>query len=169
VTHRRAVLHAGDDLWIIVDDLLGSGTHDLRLHWLLADFPFYYNENEKCITLKMNGGDFSLSLHNVFPPAAITRLDLVRGSEKSAPRGWISNYYGVRHPALSFTNTYRGELPFRFVSVFSPDEYQRNLTFKNQSFIIHCNESLFKLSLQPVGSAEIIKSIYFKGPQSMNF
>jgi hypothetical protein len=34
--HRRAVLRAGDDIWVIVDDILGQGTNRLACQWLLA-------------------------------------------------------------------------------------------------------------------------------------
>ena len=40
VKHRRMVQCVTEDAWVIVDDLLGAGEHELRLHWLLPDLPF---------------------------------------------------------------------------------------------------------------------------------
>src|ERR1019366_1053226 len=39
VKHRRMVQCVTEDAWVIVDDLLGAGEHELRLHWLLPDLP----------------------------------------------------------------------------------------------------------------------------------
>src|SRR4029077_5948128 len=40
VTHRRTVQCVSEAAWVIVDDLLGAGEHELRLHWLLPALPF---------------------------------------------------------------------------------------------------------------------------------
>src|SRR6185437_12374532 len=37
ITHRRTVRWLRHTGWVIIDDLLGPGTHDLRLHWLTPD------------------------------------------------------------------------------------------------------------------------------------
>src|SRR5260370_756479 len=40
VKHRRMVECVTEDAWVVVDDLLGAGKHELRLHWLLPNLPF---------------------------------------------------------------------------------------------------------------------------------
>src|SRR5579863_9105565 len=45
VKHRRTVQWMPDAGWIIVDDLEGTGVHDARLHWLMADLPYEISDS----------------------------------------------------------------------------------------------------------------------------
>ncbi len=40
VKHRRTVQWLHGAGWVIVDDIEGTGVHDVRLHWLMADLPY---------------------------------------------------------------------------------------------------------------------------------
>ena len=44
VSHSRLVAQIGADIWIVVDDLVGQGSHDYRLQWLTPDLPFDIRE-----------------------------------------------------------------------------------------------------------------------------
>ena len=100
VTHRRAVLLIKDELIVVADTLLGSGTHDARLHWLrAAPVPLaVYDER-----------------------GARQELDVAIGTEQPERRGWISRYYGYREPAESIAVKRRGEMPMTFVTLIGSD------------------------------------------------
>jgi asparagine synthase (glutamine-hydrolysing) len=122
VTHRRAILRAAEDVWIIVDDLTGEGEHDFRLHWLMADYPFKIDATRRHVILEAGEDRYGLTLFTCLPsePHPV-EFDVVRGTAETAPRGWRSEYYGVRHPAVSAALKVRATTPCRMVSVFAPD------------------------------------------------
>lgn len=120
VIHCRAVLKARD-VWIVVDDLLGEGRHRLRLHWLLADLPYVVDTGRRQVSLRMGDDVYGLRVFLPIPGQAKGEFDVIRGTEESAPRGWQSSYYGVRHPALSVELCAETQVPCRFVSVFVPE------------------------------------------------
>ena len=112
--HRRSVLFSKDDLWIVVDQVRGTGTHEVRLHWLCGEFPFQYDQAQARLTLETPRGEFSiLTLDNGGQSLA---GDVVAGREEP-PRGWVSRYYGEKRPTPSLAIERTAKLPFTFVSV----------------------------------------------------
>ncbi len=132
VTHRRMVRWLAAGGWVVVDDLLGSGTHEARLHWLLADLPFEMDKSAAQVAFKLES---SLIRWKVFCSAqgnlALVRagkqiqLDAVRtgdaranlSEEEAQILGWESPTYGDLQPAVSFIYQTRAQLPIRFVTV----------------------------------------------------
>jgi asparagine synthase (glutamine-hydrolysing) len=112
-THRRSVLYAKDDLWIIADHFVGSGNHTARVHWLASDLPFLLNQTS--LGLETPEGEFNLRVtdENGIPAGA---ADVVRASS-SPPRGWISRTYAELAPALSFAVQRAGTMPMTFVTL----------------------------------------------------
>lgn len=110
-THRRAVLRAGD-VWVVVDDIVGRGTHEARLQWLCPEAPFV--TEGATILLDYPQGPFSFVL-----AAGGASWDVESGGA-DGPRGWRSVRYGVRQPALSLVAVTRGLLPLRLISVLGP-------------------------------------------------
>jgi asparagine synthase (glutamine-hydrolysing) len=112
--HRRSVLFSKDDLWIVVDHVMGVGTHEVRLHWLCGEFPFEYQEIEGRLELDTPRGPFSiLMLDSQGHPQAGT---VVAGQEEP-PRGWVSRYYGEKRPTASLAIEQMHKLPATFVTV----------------------------------------------------
>jgi hypothetical protein len=123
VTHRRAVVLAGPDLWIILDDLIGVGHHKLSLHWLAADAPFKV-VSDGAVSLTFDSGNVRLAVVSNCPAT----FDIVRagkriaGDDEASPdpaRGWHSRYYGRMDPALSLAMVSETQLPARFITVIS--------------------------------------------------
>ena len=56
--HARSVLFLKDDLWVVVDHIVGDGSHAMRLHWLGGDFPYSYDAGASRLTLNTAAGDF---------------------------------------------------------------------------------------------------------------
>jgi asparagine synthase (glutamine-hydrolysing) len=112
--HRRSVLLNKDDLWIVVDQVRGTGGHEVRLHWLCGDFPFEYDQAQARLTLETPRGQFSiLTLDNEGQSLA---GDVIAGREEP-PRGWVSRYYAEKRPAPSLAIERTAKLPSTFVSV----------------------------------------------------
>jgi hypothetical protein len=137
VTHRRMVRWLAECGWVIVDDLLGNGTHNARLHWLLADLPSEADGSAAQVAFK--SGCF-LIRWKVFSSAAgdlaIVRagkrmqLEAVKTRDARADPsddevkilGWESPTYGDLRPAVSLVYQTRAQLPLRFVTVVLTSE-----------------------------------------------
>jgi asparagine synthase (glutamine-hydrolysing) len=104
VTHRRCLLHFGDETWAVVDCLTGRTRHSYRLHWLLGDYPFFWKESSGSVLLHTPAGDYSVQTGC---SGEATAPSLIRADEHG-PRGWISPYYHDRKPALSLDRTSMG-------------------------------------------------------------
>jgi asparagine synthase (glutamine-hydrolysing) len=112
VVHRRSVLHAKEDLWVVVDTLRGKGDHEARLHWLAGDFPF--DSIEGGLALRTPAGAFTVKSFD--ERAHPLEVDVARGQD-NPPRGWLSRYYGEKVAVPSLAVRQRGALPMVFVSV----------------------------------------------------
>lgn len=159
VSHRRGVLKAGEDVWVVVDDLLGKGEHDLRLHWLLNDFPFEVDDGRMRVALSVGDGRYGLSMSLCLPEAVRARFDVLRGTENSVPRGWQSHYYGVRQPALSTMLCSRAVPPCRFISVFAPEAPGNLLAVSAAQVCFESDGSTVTANLLAPGSSSIVHDV----------
>ena len=126
-THRRSVLCVpDDDLWILVDDVTGSFSGEVRLHWLFPDVPFELDDTSIRLVLHFPEGDFTCSIKaDSRCSASLAKAgQIVSGSDEDASnvatRGWRSLYYGSKEPALSLTVKVTANLPVRFVTFLAP-------------------------------------------------
>lgn len=114
--HRRSVLHAKDDLWVVVDRIAGAGSHAARLHWLAGPYAHRYAAADGRLTLDTPAGPFTVTVldRGARPLAG----EVVAGAE-APPRGWLSRYYAEKDPAPSLAVVLREELPVELVTVLS--------------------------------------------------
>jgi hypothetical protein len=112
--HRRSVLFVKDSLWIVADQVIGVGSHGVRLHWLGGEFAGRHDNGGNEMVLETPSGPFSLSVWDGGgdPLAG----DMVAGQAQPR-RGWLSRYYGEKVPVPSFTVTRELQLPVTMVSV----------------------------------------------------
>jgi hypothetical protein len=97
VTHRRTVQWLAGSGWVIVDDMEGSGVHDLRLHWLAADLP--YQVSDSPFQVDVHGGAVASSLEH-FCEFSGKRRDRTSGSPgrgKFGGHGYAVARLGVAH------------------------------------------------------------------------
>jgi hypothetical protein len=150
--HRRAVLRAGDDVWIIVDDILGQGTNRVACHWLLAAGEHTLYDSAKLLRLSLPAGDVQLYWSATNLDDAY--VDTTCGDENEAPRGWRSRYYGVREPALSFRLKGSGRMPCRIATVFILGDTRGRVRFERDTISIYKgDESELSVSLCPLDEA----------------
>lgn len=122
--HRRAVLFLKDDVWIVVDTVLGSGRHSARLHWLGGQFPWVPATN--------NGFD-SITPSGIFTVRTFDAVgapltgDVVSGSEEP-PRGWLSRYYAEKVAVPSFAATIDEAVPVTAISVLAGAKYELSVS-----------------------------------------
>jgi asparagine synthase (glutamine-hydrolysing) len=116
--HRRSVMFAKDDLWVVVDHISGSGHHSARLHWLAGEFP--WTDTESGLELTTPEGRFSVSILDCdgHPKPHTTAAGVV-----APPRGWLSRYYGEKTAVPSLVVEQRAELPLTMVTILSGAAY----------------------------------------------
>jgi len=116
VRYRRGIVRIGPDHWLVLDDLLSLGTHDYRLHWLLTDVPFVFDEQDGSIVLDLGFERYVIRSGGYGKDIT---WSLVRGDSQS-PRGWVSEYYHDRRPALSLAAHVRSEKQL-FYTILGPE------------------------------------------------
>jgi hypothetical protein len=116
VVHRRSVLLLPDDLWVVVDQLRGTGNHTASLHWLAGAFAHQADAPEGRLTIQTPSGAFHAAVKDEGGRAL--EADVVKGRDHP-PRGWQSRYYGEKAPVPSLVVTRSGAAPLTFVTVLS--------------------------------------------------
>lgn len=150
VVHRRAVLRAGDNVWLVVDDLLGEGSQDVASHWLLHPGEYVLDQKRGRLSLSLPVGEVQL-YWNAWGFEEMG-VDISCGDETKAPRGWRSRYYGMREPALSFRLAGRGQLPCRLVSVFVLGGRDQEILFDDKSVVVSAKEQTLWVTLSALKS-----------------
>lgn len=98
VDHHRAVLTVDAALTVVVDAIVGTGTHTARLHWLAGDHPHRFDAATSQLTLDTPDGPFCVAVYT--PEGHRCPGDVVRGDE-AGPRGWLSRTYHHKVPVAS--------------------------------------------------------------------
>ena len=156
VKHRRMVQCVTEGAWVIVDDLLGAGEHELRLHWLLPDLPLEVITNPPlCAVLSAGKVRFRWNIFSSSPgSAAIIRGgknragDIVCGDEELL--GWESPTYGERCPAISLLHRVRAPLPVRIVTVILAGEALQLGQSNRYLVLSRAAAQIYQVSLEPV-------------------
>jgi hypothetical protein len=130
VKHRRKVQWLAGAGWVIVDDIEGTGVHQARLHWLMADLPYETSNAPFQVVFALRQSRVRCSMFSSSPGnAAIVRAGTrVAGDASHADTrvlGWESPTYGDIRPAISLVYETESKLPLRFVTaIFTDDRCQ---------------------------------------------
>lgn len=126
VRHQRVVTVFNDDRWLVRDDLQNSSTraHIYRLHWLLPDWEWKLDQDEKNATLALKSPHGWLSLV-ISADQPFKRVGLLRAGERvwgdallSPVFGWTSPTYTVKVPALSLAVEVQSAVDVHITSEF---------------------------------------------------
>jgi hypothetical protein len=161
VKHRRMVRWLAGAGWVIVDDILGAGEHDVRLHWLLADLPFEVSYGPFQVVLTSRDARFRWSVLASSSGCAAT----VRAGKSSSPDvnfdiagadlpllGWESPTYGEVRPAVSLLYHARTQLPLRFVTIVLADDECRLENKSDQLIICRGESELYRVTFAAGGA-----------------
>jgi hypothetical protein len=118
VRHRRTVVRAGSLHWIVVDDLIGSGSLTARLAWLLPDLGWEEEGGRyriACrygpITVRVDASPLRTALYR-----AGTLVDGESIPTADVTWGWHSPTYAVKEPALRLVAESDLDLPGRMIT-----------------------------------------------------
>ncbi len=113
VVHRRTILRLGDS-YVIIDDLLGSGEHEVALRWRLCEAR-WAEQPDGWIAADVAGGP-----RMQLAGTAALRAELLRGQESPRPEGWESLYYADRQAVPVVRLSGRASLPLRLATCVAP-------------------------------------------------
>jgi hypothetical protein len=119
--HRRKVQWLPGAGWMIVDDIEGTGIHNARLHWLMADLPYESSDSpfEVVFALMQSRVRCSIFASSLGDGAIIRAGTRIAGNVSDADvplLGWQASTYGDIQPAVSLVYETRSKLPVRFVT-----------------------------------------------------
>jgi len=159
VKHRRMVQCVTEDAWVVVDDLLGAGKHELRLHWLLPNLPFAaMAASPFCAVFSAEKIRFRWNVFSSAPgSAAIIRGgknvagDIVGVDRKEDEEllGWESPTYGELRPAISLLYRVQAPLPVRIVTVILAGEELQFRQSDDNLVLSHNASQVYQVSLTP--------------------
>jgi len=108
VVHRRTVDASNAATWIVTDELIGQGEHDVALHWHLVDGESELDQATRTLTLRHARGRVRLSIE----APGNAQLVVSRGqSDATYMSGWESRYYQEKSPRPTLTVRLRAALP----------------------------------------------------------
>jgi asparagine synthase (glutamine-hydrolysing) len=152
VKHRRAVQWLSGAGWVIVDDLLDTGEHDARLHWLVTDLPFHVSYLPFQVTFTFKLGRIRWHIFASAPGEGA----IIRAGKSSTPDvagadgdllGWESPTYGELRSAVSLVYRVHARLPVRFVTVVLTDEECRLDLEHGRVVVRHHGSELYRAAL----------------------
>jgi hypothetical protein len=120
VVHRRRVVFAKPHYWVVVDDLLGDGSHSAEWSFQFAPVPVSLTSGGDAARADLPGGEALW----VVPLSTTAIRASVHTGEVAPIRGWVSPDYGRRVPAPMLVFAAQGPLPMRQLTVLVPQRRQ---------------------------------------------
>jgi hypothetical protein len=108
--HRRAVLRAQDELWLIADHVLGTGSHRIEAHWHLD--PAWTASRLSPTDVRLHHSD-----GGIFATIASTARELTDFRGDAGGLGWCAPVYGQTAPSLTLRLTESGRAPITLITV----------------------------------------------------
>jgi asparagine synthase (glutamine-hydrolysing) len=143
VLWRRAIAMLHADVWLIVDDLLGDGSHTSVLRWHLPNAPAELDVERNQVSMHTDAGDCHLTLPQ-YDDERAGRISLVRGqTDSEGLQGFASPYYGTKDPVPCVEIERSCRLPLRLVTIFA-SETAATCQFDVQSGQTHAAELKWK-------------------------
>jgi hypothetical protein len=121
ITHRRRVMFAKPDYWVIVDDVIGeAASHQIDVRFQFAPMNVSI-VGERWARADTPGGN-TLWIGTVAPGAVTPH---VKAGECAPICGWVSADYGQRTPAPQLIFTARTTIPWRGITLLMPQRGKR--------------------------------------------
>lgn len=95
--HQRHLMAVDDDTWIVADEVLGTGTHDIATHWHVDPAWEARREGSRVYLAHRGGAHAWIAMPG-------THIELFRGDSK-AGLGWVAPVYGRVEPTWAVRAT----------------------------------------------------------------
>lgn len=116
VAHRRRVIFVKPRFWMVIDDLLGGGTHSAEWSFQFAPSAVSLEPDRSARVETARGSVLWIS------PVSTVAIEAAVACGDLAPiRGWVSPDYGQRVPSPMLVYSATAPLPMRVITVWYPD------------------------------------------------
>jgi hypothetical protein len=115
LTHRRRLLFVKPRLWLVVDDLDGTGEHRIDLRFQFAPMDVTLESDLQARARVAKGHELL-----VWPVATVPLKGEILEGYLDGRQGWVAPHYGQRHPAPVLVYSAVAALPLRIVTVLWP-------------------------------------------------
>lgn len=145
--HHRVVKFLADGCWLVMDDVRGTGEHEICLHWLLPDLPINsVADNPFEVSFDLEQTPILWSISGSVPGYG----GMIRGGKSltntlkqcdTRTLGWISPTYGELKPAVSLVYRVKSSLPVRLITLLKVGQHPRRECISKQEVISRTNPS----------------------------
>ena len=113
--HHRIVICVSEKVWVIVEDLVGEGSHTATLRWQLPALPFSHEPMKTGVDVVTPRGPVSLRVVTDSRTALQSRV-AVGLREGDDAVGFSAPFYNTLAPCPTFEVSTRGAFPLRLVT-----------------------------------------------------
>lgn len=134
-----------DGCWLVMDDVRGTGEHEICLHWLLPDLPINsVADNPFEVSFDLEQTPILWSISGSVPGYG----GMIRGGKSLTNKlkqfdtrtlGWISPTYGELKPAVSLVYRVKSSLPVRLITLLKVRQHPRRECKSKQEVISRTN------------------------------
>lgn len=154
ITHRRGVLFISNDTWIIIDDLLGEGYHDYKLHWLLPENSSHLGQSSKVVLLEKEN-PYGLMI-DCLSNKKVPKIESIVGGKPNECYGWKSSYYGLKEKKKSIILNISDNAPIRLLSLFINDPKKYDGKIDNNILEFELASEKISVKLNEIGNKSIV-------------
>jgi heparinase II/III-like protein len=155
--HRRVILNL-KGYWLVIDSLTSTTQHLYRLHWLLPNVPYEWDESQPKLILATPAGRYHV---RIWCSATETQPSLI-SRDAVTPRGWRAPYYHYREGALSLAVEARATTSL-FVTAFGSEPCQLTRSGKSLELLTDCLQATIDLNAADEPHKSLIESVRFSG------
>lgn len=150
--HRRTVVLLPSDAWLVVDDLLGAGSHPATLRWHMADAPLQFDARNTAVRLETPAGALGLSV--VAARGGELCAKVIRGvAEPGRVQGFYSPSYAELRPSPALEARVSGPLPIRFLTLVcageAPPPVRVAKDGRSEQWSVRAGTAEFRIALAP--------------------
>lgn len=117
VLHRRRFVFVKPAYWLLVDTLVGQGSHQFDLLFHLTPGTTWQLNGSTLYAQHGTGGNLCIALVNPNPESIQTFV--IEGASEPI-QGWVSLYSGQKRTAPVLCYRHTGQVPVHFISLLSP-------------------------------------------------
>ena len=118
VTHRRRIVFLKPHLFVMLDDVIGTGQHELCANFQFSARPIATGPLPWVAAAGPDRRGLWLAVFGRGPCAPV-----VHAGGRCPKAGWVSSLYGERHPAPMVGYSMTAELPIRLVTLIVPSPH----------------------------------------------
>tara|TARA_B100000700_G_scaffold266948_1_gene306428 strand:+ start:952 stop:3156 length:2205 start_codon:yes stop_codon:yes gene_type:complete len=168
ILHKRAVFLPLPDTWIVIDDLIGNGIYNFKLHWLTPKNSYQSSDSYNTFIIDEAEKPYGLIIKKIGQVNKTLKSEVIEGSINDDCYGWHSPYYGIKEKKKSILIQLKDAPPIRLVSIFTNNPERNKIIDSKESFLIKSPYNEISLFFNEIGNSSIISNCKIINNKSEN-